>query len=565
MDPEMSKNDNIVSPIQKLNQDCLISILSKLPMADLVRCERVCQNWREVSLQSWSAFRKLFLTPEYLGLRPIGTRHTYKDITENVLEQVLKRCGRFLQEFRSRRTKFDASLLIAEYCKNIQSIKIPVMSIARMEKLGKNCTKISELDFDVYKQCNQKFDEALGNLFLNNNKLRSFNLSIDSQYELSSDCILKLPLHQMTTIDISLTKENLRIISKYAKNLRNLDYYGNDLKDLEIISSNLSNLTELRLNFDECYEGDPDLLLSQVFKSNRQLKIIHLGSFRYMTGECFVDLDKNTVEEIEITHAESILGDELIKSWPYFENFRKLRFIEYDGEDFLKISECLSLCANFKEFAISFNEHCEDKTLENAEVFIKCFASSKSLEILYFDADIEMDKFCDFIGKNLLELRCLYLGSECVTITSSSIQSLSYLKKLREFDLEIVFSRKKEIPDFESVGKLTNLEVLDFNCYIDKFTGSELENLTNLRKLYCPGSLNLKEINIINLVKRAPNLELLDIAGCKKITNSLIDVAIEVTKNRTNNILLQINIYGTSIDINKIREHSPLLYLNDES
>ena len=124
MDANFWKEDFTESPIQKLDQDSLFCILRKLPVADLARLERVSKYWREMALQSWSGKKKLVLSPKQLGLRPVGTAHDYKIIDKNVIEQVLVKCGRYIEEIdASDIFNIDVSFLIAKHCKDIKSVK----------------------------------------------------------------------------------------------------------------------------------------------------------------------------------------------------------------------------------------------------------------------------------------------------------------------------------------------------------------------------------------------------------------------------------------------------------
>ena len=165
---EMAQEDSIVSPIEKLNQDCLMSIFSELPIADLARCERVCKSWQEIAKLSWSGFKKLSLTPKGLGLRPVGTKHAIKEINEEVVEQVLIRCGKYLEEINASKIRADFSLLIGEYCKNIQSISCYKVSSTGLEQLTKNCTSIFELkihNLSNFEDDEEMMNELLGKFF----------------------------------------------------------------------------------------------------------------------------------------------------------------------------------------------------------------------------------------------------------------------------------------------------------------------------------------------------------------------------------------------------------------
>lgn len=55
--------------------------------------------------------------------------------------------------------------------------------------------------------------------------------------------------------------------------------------------------------------------------------------------------------------------------------------------------------------------------------------------------------------------------------------------------------------------------------------------------------------------------ELLVIRYCGKITNDTLIVAVEETKKRTNNVILEMRIYKTAINVNEITDKSPLLHL----
>ena len=52
----------------------------------------------------------------------------------------------------------------------------------------------------------------------------------------------------------------------------------------------------------------------------------------------------------------------------------------------------------------------------------------------------------------------------------------------------------------------------------------------NLKKLHCSQCYNLRDKNLINLLKCATDLRILDIYDCKKTANSVINTAIQVTK-----------------------------------
>ena len=104
------------------------------------------------------------------------------------------------------------------------------------------------------------------------------------------------------------------------------------------------------------------------------------------------------------------------------------------------------------------------------------------------------------------------------------------------------------------------MEELDITKF-GNITGSSLVKLHNSKKLFCNYCDNLKDNNLIKLMRRANNLEGLNIYACESITIILINAAIEITKNRSNNVMLDIQIRENQIDYKKIKEKSPLLHL----
>ena len=88
----------IDSPIKKLDETNLICVFNYLPIADLVRIERVSKFWLKIAKYSWSKLKKLHLHPKKLGMKTIGTKHSFKNIDEDVVDKILKRCGKYLKE-----------------------------------------------------------------------------------------------------------------------------------------------------------------------------------------------------------------------------------------------------------------------------------------------------------------------------------------------------------------------------------------------------------------------------------------------------------------------------------
>ena len=105
--------------------------------------------------------------------------HAYPELNEKVVEEMLKKCGKYLIQFNAENIEFDYTLLVAKYCKNIQSINFWKTSLEGIEELPKNCKNIKELNIFYVKlgfASNESLESAIGNLISNNKNFRSLVL-----------------------------------------------------------------------------------------------------------------------------------------------------------------------------------------------------------------------------------------------------------------------------------------------------------------------------------------------------------------------------------------------------
>ena len=227
----------------------------------------------------------------------------------------------------------------------------------------------------------------------------------------------------------------------------------------------------------------------------------------------------------------NIQGNFFIKSLPYF---LKLHTIEFSSclarSNFEDIVESLSLCSKLRKLVIINTLVCSH---DNLTKFISSLKNIESLTLNFIAENVVLESIINLISSTQLQLKYL---------------NLSYNKNLRDNDLK-------------SLSNLPNLEELDISV-IDNITGSALVKFPILKKLHCFRCKNLEDDNLIKFLKRAIDLEFLDIRCCKKLTTSAINAAIEITKKRTNNVVLEIEINRSEINFETIKDKSFLLYLN---
>ena len=117
--------------------------------------------------------RILRLDPKYLKIKPYGKYHEYPKVSKHVIEEVLKRCGRYLIKINVDQLEFDCMYLVAEYCKNIQYIICDRVALEELKQISLYCKNLLELRIQLYIELHEleKIEKALAELFSNNRKL----------------------------------------------------------------------------------------------------------------------------------------------------------------------------------------------------------------------------------------------------------------------------------------------------------------------------------------------------------------------------------------------------------
>ena len=509
--------------IEKLPQDCLILIFNNLPPADRTRIERVNTKFQEAAKLSWSNLKELSIDPVFLGLKPFGVKHEYDLVREISLRKILRRCGRYLKKIDLSYMYKCLLSVVSKYCLNIESIKCFSASENGIRKLRDKCKQICELIIEGRVQN----EDTLGELFSESRNLRVLDVQ---NYYVSGKCLLKLPLEEM--IVLRLPGCETPILSETIRKTKQLSEFSAFIRSSSIISdlaSSCSNLTVIDLSRNDKFIFENlDLHFSLLFKNNRNLKSFKLYAFD-LTGECFLSLNKNSIEEIFLEQVD-IKGVYLIKCLPQFVKLHTLYldgyFYENNTSD--QVFESIGLCSKLKNLTLS------DFDASSYDSLKKAFSLSKNIESLkiksVFQKTFEVG-LLSFIGSSLLNLKYL---------------SIDY--------------REMTDKDLESICDLPNLEELSIK-ELQEITGSVLVKFFKLKKLHCK-YCNLETDNIISFMRYAKNLELLDIRYCEKLGNSVINAAIEITKKRKNNVTLTIWIDKEQIDFEKIDGKSSLLYLN---
>ena len=89
----------MISPIMKLNEDCVISIFDYLKIAGKVKIDRLSKGWPAIALRSWSSKYYMHMDPksfELLHTSDDGCR----DFGLRIVRKILFRCGSNVKKYR---------------------------------------------------------------------------------------------------------------------------------------------------------------------------------------------------------------------------------------------------------------------------------------------------------------------------------------------------------------------------------------------------------------------------------------------------------------------------------
>lgn len=90
-------------------------------------------------------------------------------------------------------------------------------------------------------------------------------------------------------------------------------------------------------------------------------------------------------------------------------------------------------------------------------------------------------------------------------------------------------------------------------------TDEALSDMPNLKTCECRACPKVSNKGLSNLVEISHEIQMIDVSGCKSISNDFVFAAIKATKNRTNNKLLKLYVGHSGINYTEIKDISPLL------
>ncbi|XP_033315548.1 F-box/LRR-repeat protein 7-like [Bombus bifarius] len=395
-------------------------------------------------------------------------------------------------------------------------LQLPIIDRIRIERVCKRWKALSQESWSSVKRLDLSMWSLSG--------LNGREISICTVRKVLLRCGPYLNEINLSIVPYPLRQSTATIVAKLCPNLQKIDITGVvvSASGINSLIDNCHNITKFSLG-STTYICDIDL--QKLFKVNPKLRYFKAYSSK-ISGRCLLYLPLQTMEEIVLEYCTCLQEHSLTQAFAKLQSLKSLttnRCIDISGNVIQTIGKN---CKNLKTLEvsyISFLLHPND---------MLHIVQLTNLEVLKISVNaLVTDEFCSNLASTCLRLKYLDI-SECSYVTDISIAAVTALPKL---------------------------EVLIIN-YLELVTDINLQDTCNLKQLECR-TCKFTDKTMINFLEYAPQLELLDLSGCRGITNETLKEAATVTVNRTNNTILKIFVGGTSVDLSTFDKILPFLQI----
>ncbi|XP_047349779.1 F-box/LRR-repeat protein 7-like isoform X1 [Vespa velutina] len=316
----------------------------------------------------------------------------------------------------------------------------------------------------------------------------------------------------------SLTRSTLLIIGRFCHNLEIVDISGLEISSsgIELLARNCTNIKKLNLGYSMHYSThicDRDFIM--LFEMNKGLRYLNLYQIN-ISGKCLNFLSSNAFEELVLNSCDGIQELHFANALANLTSLKSLL-----------IKDCICVTSRILEAIGKYCTNLKEFELTRECLFLSVPICEDALQIT------------QLVNLEILRLiQNVFINDDFLIVLASKCRQLIYL--------DINGCQNVTDTGLQAVATLPKLETLIISN-LNKVTAIGLDNMCNIRQLECKSCISINDTGLAILIHVSPNLELLDLTGCKGITNNIIDVAEYVTSRRSNNIFLKIYIGGTSI------------------
>ncbi|VDD96652.1 unnamed protein product [Enterobius vermicularis] len=280
---------------QILPKELLLRIFSYLDIVSLCRCAQTCRFWNLLALDGSNWQR-------------VDLFNFQKDVKTPVVENLAKRCGKFLKTLSLRgceNVQESALRLFTQKCPNIEHLslyKCKRVTDSTCEYLGRNCHKLVWLDLE---NCTAISDQALESISNGCKYLEALNISWCENIQdrgvqhilKACRCLSELNLRgcEGVCLAFQITENVFAGVSDRCKELHSLNLQGCFIMDNTVadIAAGCPNLEYL------CLSSCPQITDRSLFalaNSCLYLKDLELAGCALLTDSGFASLAKNCHE-----------------------------------------------------------------------------------------------------------------------------------------------------------------------------------------------------------------------------------------------------------------------------
>ncbi|TGZ51837.1 putative RNA-binding protein EEED8.10, partial [Temnothorax longispinosus] len=312
-----------------------------------------------------------------------------------------------------------------------------------------------------------------------------------------------------------LTEDTLNVIGQLCPNLTNIDVTGLTsvaASDIRALAKHCRNITELHLG---SVTSKCDSELNRLFALNEKLR--HLAiTVNCISGKCLSFLPAQTMRTIILDRCYC-LGDAHLST--ALKNLKNLKH--------LAIVKCPRIAESTFQVV---GQYC--KTLTTLELNGN-FPLAQTTDMSYFNQLVDLQVLKITHNPKVSDRFFIGLVQHCQQLTNVDITGCHYVTDVG-------------LTAIASLARLDKLVV----SYTRLLTDDGLKNVRGLKELECRRCL-FSDRAVTTLIRSSPELRLLDIFGCRNITDSTLEVAKHVCSGRTNNVTLNVICGGTGGIIDK--------------
>ncbi|XP_032671226.1 F-box/LRR-repeat protein 12-like isoform X2 [Odontomachus brunneus] len=314
------------------------------------------------------------------------------------------------------------------------------------------------------------------------------------------------------------------IVMKYCSNLTNINVSMITInkKDKQLLGR-YKNIT--RLTLGTFYNLDKQETFFQEYPQLNYLQI--LSNFDFV-GKCLPYLPAQTMRTLILCDCPRINEITFSMGLAKLENLEHL-YISYFKFGRKTMETISNYCKKLKILQISKRKICTTSFLQDMAALQ--FTNLINLQKL------KMKNF-PFSPQHFVEITM-----NCQQITSLDISGSS----CDDISLKII-------------ATLPKLEYLNIS-YVCGITDYGLKNLKNLKGLRCKKCRNITDNGIYEILNFSPQLQLLDLTYCSRITNNIYEVAKVIHDDKPGKMVLKIYNFGTQIFLTDKHKVHPTVQL----